>query len=236
VTEEEWLGATAPRGGLDYLCSAEVSAHRRKAGRRKLRLFVCACSRRVWGLVSEGPPREWVELGERLCEGEDVAARIAALGDWEDPGPLSRRHARHAAKACAETVIWHAAVTGAEAAAMAAAWASLESEGSGDMKTYERVKAAERLAQAALLREVVGNPFRPVLLGRALRTSTVAALARAAHDERHMPSGELDPTRLGVLADALEEAGAGAAVISHLRGPGPHVRGCHVVDACLGLA
>jgi hypothetical protein len=33
-----------------------------------------------------------------------------------------------------------------------------------------------------------------------------------------------------VLADALEEAGADAALLDHLRGPAPHVRGCHVVD------
>jgi hypothetical protein len=45
----------------------------------------------------------------------------------------------------------------------------------------------------------------------------------------------LDNARLAVLADALEESGfADTAFLSHLRGPGPHVRGCHVVDALLG--
>jgi hypothetical protein len=38
-----------------------------------------------------------------------------------------------------------------------------------------------------------------------------------------------------ILADALEEAGCtDAAILSHLRGPGPHVRGCWVVDLLLG--
>ena len=38
-----------------------------------------------------------------------------------------------------------------------------------------------------------------------------------------------------LLTDALEEAGcAEAAILDHLRGPGPHVRGCHPVDAVLG--
>jgi hypothetical protein len=41
--------------------------------------------------------------------------------------------------------------------------------------------------------------------------------------------------RLPVLADALEEAGCtDADILSHLRGPGPHVRGCWVVDLLLG--
>jgi hypothetical protein len=40
---------------------------------------------------------------------------------------------------------------------------------------------------------------------------------------------------LPVLADALEEAGClDAALLSHLRGPGPHVRGCWAVGVLLG--
>jgi hypothetical protein len=40
---------------------------------------------------------------------------------------------------------------------------------------------------------------------------------------------------LPVLADLLEEAGVtDAALLGHLRGPGPHTRGCHVLDAPLG--
>jgi hypothetical protein len=45
-----------------------------------------------------------------------------------------------------------------------------------------------------------------------------------------LPSGHLNHDRLVVLADALEEAGADAFLVEHLRGPGPHVRGCFVVD------
>jgi hypothetical protein len=40
-----------------------------------------------------------------------------------------------------------------------------------------------------------------------------------------------------VLADAIEESGhSDAELLGHLRGPGPHVRGCHAVDAILGRA
>jgi hypothetical protein len=40
---------------------------------------------------------------------------------------------------------------------------------------------------------------------------------------------------LPIIADALEEAGCtNADMLAHLRGPGPHVRGCWVVDLLLG--
>jgi hypothetical protein len=40
---------------------------------------------------------------------------------------------------------------------------------------------------------------------------------------------------LPILADALEEAcSTDAAILDHCRGPGPHVRGCWVVDLILG--
>jgi hypothetical protein len=67
------------------------------------------------------------------------------------------------------------------------------------------------------------------------RGGTVPRLAQAAHDERELPSGHLDPARLAVLADALEEAGCtDDGIVAHLRGPGPHVRGCWALDRLLG--
>ena len=43
--------------------------------------------------------------------------------------------------------------------------------------------------------------------------------------------------RLPILADALEEAGCDDPdILSHLRGPGPHVRGCWALDLVLGKA
>jgi hypothetical protein len=68
----------------------------------------------------------------------------------------------------------------------------------------------------------------------AWQAGTVARLARAAYDERHLPEGTLDPVRLAVLADALEEAGCtNPELLGHLRGPGPHVRGCWALDLVL---
>jgi hypothetical protein len=63
----------------------------------------------------------------------------------------------------------------------------------------------------------------------------VVALAQAAYDQRDMPAGTLVPARLAVLADALEEPGCtNSDILDHLRGAGPHVRGCMAVDLILG--
>jgi hypothetical protein len=49
-----------------------------------------------------------------------------------------------------------------------------------------------------------------------------------------MPSGVLENARLAVLADALEEAGCfDADLLGHLRSPGPHARGCFVINLLL---
>src|SRR5262249_8541137 len=80
--------------------------------------------------------------------------------------------------------------------------------------------------QAALLRDIFGNPFRPVAIDRTIHRpdGTVALFAEAVYDDRTFD-------RLPILADALEEAGCtDAAILEHCRGPGPHVRGCWVVD------
>jgi hypothetical protein len=64
--------------------------------------------------------------------------------------------------------------------------------------------------------------------------ATVRRLAELAYAERQLPSGHLDPTRLAVLADALEDAGCtDAELLWHLRSEGPHVRGCWPVDLIL---
>src|SRR5262249_37652705 len=85
------------------------------------------------------------------------------------------------------------------------------------------------------LRDVAGNPFCPVAILPAWLTPTVVQLAHAAYDERLLPSGELDPQRLQVLADALEDASCDSAQMQrHLREPGVHVRGCWLIDLLTG--
>jgi hypothetical protein len=87
-------------------------------------------------------------------------------------------------------------------------------------------------ALAGILREQFGPlPFRPNQLDPgwlAWDAGTVRRLAETLSAE-----GRFD--HLGVLADALEDAGcADADVLGHLRAEGMHPRGCWVVDAILG--
>ena len=78
-----------------------------------------------------------------------------------------------------------------------------------------------------LVHEVFGNPFRSVTFDPAWRTSTVLALATQIYGSR-------DFSTVPILADALQDAGCDSAeVLDHCRGPGPHVRGCWVVDLVL---
>jgi hypothetical protein len=82
--------------------------------------------------------------------------------------------------------------------------------------------------QAALVRDIFGNPFRPAAVSPRCLSEPVISLARAIHTDRAFD-------RLPILADALEEAGCtDAEILNHCRGPGPHVRGCWVVDLVLG--
>jgi hypothetical protein len=92
----------------------------------------------------------------------------------------------------------------------------------------DEVAAAVSHSQTAYLRDIIGNSFRPVSLSIGLRTSTVMAVAQPIYDDRSFE-------RLPILADALEDAGCtDADLLDHLRGPGPHVRGCWALDLILG--
>jgi hypothetical protein len=93
-------------------------------------------------------------------------------------------------------------------------------------------KEEEEEVLCGLIRDVIGDPFRPSLpLPPAVlswRDRLVPRLAAAIYDEQ-----EFD--RLSVLADALEEAGCTAPeILDHCRGAGPHVRGCWLLDLILG--
>jgi len=88
-------------------------------------------------------------------------------------------------------------------------------------------KRAQETVQAALLRDIFGNPFRPVTLDREKVTPTVVTLAQGMYESR-------DFSAMPILADALEDACCDyGGVLDHCRSNGPHVRGCWVVDAVL---
>jgi hypothetical protein len=82
---------------------------------------------------------------------------------------------------------------------------------------------------AGKLRDIFGNPFRPVSVEPSWLTSTVVALAEGIYQEKAFD-------RLPILADALMDAGCdNDDVLNHCRDPhATHVRGCWVVDSVLG--
>jgi hypothetical protein len=79
-----------------------------------------------------------------------------------------------------------------------------------------------------LLREFFSPHGGPLPIPATWRTDTALTLARQMYDSR-------DFGAMPILADALQEAGCDSDdILSHCRGPGPHVRGCWVVDLVLG--
>jgi len=79
-----------------------------------------------------------------------------------------------------------------------------------------------------MLRDIFGNPFRPVAFDPRWQTADVLALARGIYEDRAFD-------RMTLLADALMDAGCDHDdILGHCRGDGPHGRGCWVVDLVLG--
>jgi hypothetical protein len=90
-------------------------------------------------------------------------------------------------------------------------------------------KIRPKEGQPGLLRDIFGPlPFRPVVFSPARRTDTALSLARQMYDSREFSA-------MPILADALQDTGCDSTdILDHCRGPGPHVRGCWVVDLVFG--
>jgi hypothetical protein len=226
MTEQEWLKSVDPSPMLPLL--------RGKSSDRKIRLFQVACCRRVWIHLPDETCREAVLLAERYADGEAKDRQRRAILKQVAPYPagdnLTAINARSAAfVAVQKTVLRRGAVLLGVAAVAGHAASPPDRRGT---EAYKAAFREEEEDEAGLIRCFFGNPFRPIAVDPSWLTLTVTELARAAYEERLLPSGQLDPHRLSVLADALEEAGASGDILSHLRGPGMHVRGCFAVDMC----
>jgi hypothetical protein len=209
MAEAEYLAGANPAAMLDFLrgsnpLRAECPAP--PPSDRKLRLFAVACCRQVWHLLTDERSRRAVQAAERYADGLATAAELdkAALG-----------------------------VAGVHGRTNAPLWCCAFST-DFVLNHVPRACAAPPTAQAALLRCVFGNPFRPVRIwrnvggdaagpmaphdrggwdfGPSFLTPAVTALARGIYEDRAFEY-------LPILADALEEAGcpAGVALLSHLR-------------------
>jgi hypothetical protein len=225
MNETDWLASNDPQRMLEYL--------RGKVSDRKLRLFVYACCRRMWQLMRTEEDRRAVEKAERWADGlestPEVRPPVARTRDPESPGGWNEVLCEvdlspyQLAERYTFPVAWF--VAGGPNADFAY-WDP----------TWQQTVSKEMDHQAALLRDVsYAVAVGTITLDPLWLTPTVTNLAEGVYEERHLPTGELDLTRLAVLADALEDAGCdNAEVLSHCRGFGPHVRGCWVVDLLLG--
>jgi hypothetical protein len=228
MTEQEWLACTEPRPMLAVVVGSAWTRHlftwlgrqRERCRQRRLRLFLCACWRDYVHLPGPTVYRAAIEVAERYADGiasrHELAAARKATQTEMDASPLYN-------------------------------WSNPDDETallavSGNILNPRDIEFASltcsHLHEVALLRDIFGNPFRPPVVvdpnWLTWNDGIVRRLAEDVYEERTLPVGSLDNIRLAMLADALEECGGDDELVGHLRGPGPHVRGCFVVDAILG--
>ncbi len=242
MTEQQWLAATDPVPMLEFLRSSG------KASERKLRLFVVACCRHADQLFPTERGQSILETAEWFAEGLSAAElwEAMAAGEVLDAPTGSESWALMmglppwwrmlmalqpgTTHVLPQLLRWLARAVGWAAHD---ADAALRAPPGEDLHVARHARAAalraadaEQRVQCDLLRDIF-RPFHPLQFDPAWRTFEVIALARDIYEQR-------DFARLPGLADVLERHGcADAELVAHLRGPGPHVRGCAVLDVLL---
>jgi hypothetical protein len=225
MTEREWLACGSPENMLFFLATEDKDRIRRKS-----RLFTCACCYSIWHLLADERSRIALGVVERFADGlanEDeltIARRsVERINDWE---PRDRDEYGQAIwfPSFAVRMIVVSDVQLSRRSVSAAASCCRDSKRLDDGKSDR----TQKWKQCVLLRDIFGNPFRPMAIDPRWLTSTVVDLATAIYNEKAFD-------RMSILADALMDAGCDSdEMISHCRGKGPHVRGCWVVDLILG--
>jgi hypothetical protein len=207
MTEAEWLAATDSRQmlvALRALCSP--------LSPRKRRLFEAECFRHLAHHLPHRAQRAATEYLEEIAEGRSISEEYNRIG-YE----------------AFLSIVGKASTPSHDVALRLSATYDASSARAHAVMAADCVEhpEAERAWQCQLLRELRGNPFQYVNVHPSWITDVVSALAQDAYDRKafdHVP----------VLADALEDAGrTDAELLGHLRGPGPHVRGCWAVDLIL---
>jgi hypothetical protein len=252
MTESEWLMCDDPKSMVRYLIGTDAPRVQAvdvfpncRTTDRKLRLFACACYHRISHVLPYPDAREGVATAERFAdesasedERQRVEAHLFALvdaieGQWRASRGAERAalEPMYAALALALQALWREAPKSAYYAPHTAQFhlGSITNPDAADTRdpANSPTGRAEARAQCGLLREIVGNPFR-LAFDPAWRTDTAVSLARAMYEAR-------DFSAMPILADALQDAGCDSEdVLNHCRQPGPHVRGCRVVDLVLG--
>ena len=234
MTEAEWPTSADPVRLLAHL--------NRLPGDRKLLLYAVACCRAHRPLLTHSASREAVDWAEQFADGEAVrdedysrleyvsegaafhieameqSGRFAEWFEEDDWRSTSLRRLRGAVRTNT-TRRTHAAY-------FANALLTFETSSPFD----PTLSSYRSLLLTAPLRDIFGNPFRPVAFAPERRSDTAVAIAQQMYESR-------DFSAMPILADALQDAGCDSAdVLDHCRQPGEHVRGCWAVDLVLGRA
>lgn len=159
-TVDVWFqtGVVAPMTAAEWETAADPGPMLRRVRflvpGEALTRFACACCRRVWDLMPGDDVRRIVEATEEVVRGALGSDARDALFDVLTESFLDGlpAPARSAAEAAGE--LFEPGFNAAFAASLCAAEA--RAGGTAEGPTY----AAERAAQAALLRELLGNPLR----------------------------------------------------------------------------
>jgi hypothetical protein len=238
VTEEEWLNID----GNDRWAVWRSMPHTIEVDvlDRKRILLVAFLLRQVADQITDSRLLAVIEAGEKGADGLISVKEMWAVGEQAYEAFDSVEYldeAAHSANYAARKFLTdqnRAAEAISRAAGLRAAHvAGVEGKQAEAICSQSEEEFDVRMRR--LVNEVHGNPFRPVAFDRSWLTPTVTSLAAAVYEEREMPFGLFDNGRLGILADALEEAGCDKlGMLGHLRDGGEHIRGCHVIDLILG--
>lgn len=225
MTETEWMTCNDPRPMLGFLCGRTTD--------RKLRLFAVACCRRISDLLPDERCRLALETAEQFADGlvslerlhaarEDAIRSYVEFNDFDESGGFTGRESAAAA-------IGGACWTAEEGQYQGLHDVIDNSYGLGHLSTDGKNSGPiEFRRQCHDIRDIFGNPFQARSLTPTWFTPEVVKVAQAIYDGQAFD-------RLHELADALEREGCDdAASLAHCHAPGPHVRGCWVVDAALG--
>jgi len=223
MTEEEWLNSD------DEMLMTYFVAERMSL--RKLRLARVAICRRVEHHLVDERSRHALAVSEAYAEGLVSDAVLVAARAQADAAYKSLPYLNASAKDVQVTAAnLVRCATGTESA-MRMQIDMIDIALFAPKPPPESIPAECRtasIAEAALVRDIFGNPFRPVTFSPDWRTSTALALAAQMYESR-------DFSAMPILADALQDAGCdNPDVLDHCRQPGQHVRGCWVVDLVLG--
>jgi hypothetical protein len=222
VTEGEWLAST----DLAALLRCEEVRGRTRRLQRRLRLFSCACARQLEPWFKNPRLLKALDASERYADG---FIKDAGIGKWNaETNKLWRAADQSRVRDKVSVVTAHWAVAYSCMAEKYGgyqdiAWRILQ------VDRAFREKKGELLALfLATLRDIFGNPFRPVALSPDWRTESAVAVARQIYEVR-------DFAAMPILADALQDAGCeNDLILAHCRDPNQvHVRGCWAVDLLL---